>query len=215
MEENHSMVMLKSEETNSIHGSTITFKSINFTLHSDKNVIHSCLKHREKQILFDLNGVFKPGMNAILGPTGCGKSTLLDILANRKTRHGLSGEVFLDGEIYRKNLNHRIGYVVQDDILSETLTVKENLMFSANLRLTNKEHFKRRNEIVHLVIQQLGLEKCSNCKIGQQGNRKISGGERKRTNIGMELVLSPTVLLLDEPTSGNFPFPFLVSNIYP
>ena len=94
MEENHSMIMLKPEETSSTHGSTITFKSINYTLYSQKNIIHSCLKHQEKQILFDLNGIFKPGMNAILGPTGSGKSTLLDILANRKTRDGLSGEVF-------------------------------------------------------------------------------------------------------------------------
>jgi ATP-binding cassette subfamily G (WHITE) protein 2 len=59
-------------------------------------------------------------------------------------------------------------------------------------------------DIVNRVISQLGLEKCADSKIGNQNNRRVSGGERKRTNIGMELVLSPTVLLLDEPTSGKF-----------
>ena len=206
VEDNQEMVMLKPDEKTQIHGSTISFKSINYTIHSTKclnYLFSSCLKAKQKSILHDLDGIFQPGMNAILGPTGSGKSSLLDILANRKNREDLTGELLMDGERYRDDFNSRIGYVVQDDILSETLTVKENLMFSANLRLQGKISFKDKNDIVNLIISQLGLEKCANSKIGQQGNRKVSGGERKRTNIGMELVLSPTVLLLDEPTSGK------------
>ena len=206
VEENETMIMLNTKEKPSGHGSTISFKSLNYRIQLGKCSRLLCVNEREKAILIDLNGIFPPGMNAILGPTGSGKSSLLDLLANRKNRQDLTGELLLDGQIYPNDINCRIGYVVQDDILSETLTVRENLMFSANLRLSGKENVRRKNEIVDLVISQLGLEKCAHSKIGHQGNRKVSGGERKRTNIGMELVLSPTVLLLDEPTSGKFFF---------
>lgn len=208
-EENPTMIMLKPEEVKSIHGSTISFNSINYTISSKKWYHYfssSCGHNHKKQIIYDLSGIFKPGVNAILGSTGSGKSTLLDILANRKDRQGLTGEILLDGQPYRQDFNSRIGYVVQDDILSETLTVKENLMFSANLRLPRTIDSKAKTNIVNLVISQLELEKCADSKIGSQSNRRVSGGERKRTNIGMELVLSPTVLLLDEPTSGKLKF---------
>ena len=75
-------------------------------------------------------------------------------------------------------------------------------MFSANLRLSRNLSSKAKLDIVQLVLSQLELEKCADSKIGSQSDRKVSGGERKRTNIGMELVLSPLVLLLDEPTSA-------------
>ncbi|CAF1354086.1 unnamed protein product [Rotaria magnacalcarata] len=205
IEETQTMIMLKPDESKVIHGSTISFNSINYKVFS-KNwynyFIPFCLKSQQKQILYNVSGIFKPGMNAIMGPTGSGKSTLLDILGNRKDRQGLTGELLLDGQPYRQDFNSRIGYVVQDDILSETLSVRENLMFSANLRLPRNITFKAKMNIVNLVISQLELEKCADSKIGAHSNRKVSGGERKRTNIGMELILSPTVLLLDEPTSG-------------
>jgi ATP-binding cassette subfamily G (WHITE) protein 2 len=217
VEGNQSMVMLETVDKKHIHGSTISFNSINYTIHSKKcsrYLFASCLKEKQKRILYNLNGIFKPGMNAILGPTGSGKSTLLDILANRKNRQDLTGKLLLDGQTYTQDFNSRIGYVVQDDILSETLTVRENLMFSANLRLPRHISFKAKQDIVNLVISQLGLEKCADSKIGHQSNRRVSGGERKRTNIGMELVLSPTVLLLDEPTSGKFIFIFSHKSLY-
>ncbi|CAF3112309.1 unnamed protein product [Rotaria socialis] len=205
IEETQTMIMLKPDESKVIHGSTISFNSINYQVFSKKwynYFIPFCLKSQQKQILYNVSGIFKPGMNAIMGPTGSGKSTLLDILGNRKDRQGLTGELLLDGQPYRQDFNSRIGYVVQDDILSETLSVRENLMFSANLRLPRNIGFKDKMNIVNLVISQLELEKCADSKIGAHSNRKVSGGERKRTNIGMELILSPTVLLLDEPTSG-------------
>ena len=213
VEDNQPMIIVKVDEKKHIHGSTISFNSINYTIHSRKcsdYLFASCLKDKHKQILYNLSGVFKPGMNAILGPTGSGKSSLLDILANRKNREDLTGELLVDGQTYTEDFNSSIGYVVQDDILSETLTVRENLMFSANLRLSKNISFKSKEDIVNLVISQLGLEKCAHSKIGQQSNRRVSGGERKRTNIGMELVLSPTVLLLDEPTSGKFTFEYFL-----
>ena len=142
-------------------------------------------------------------MNAILGPTGCGKSSLLDILADRKEREGLEGQVLMDGKTQSEDFKYRVGYVVQEDIVSGTLTVRENLLFSANLRLSKKISSEAKRSIVSQVIGQLGLEKCADSKVGTEFVRGISGGERKRTNIGMELVLSPSVLFLDEPTTGK------------
>ena len=216
VEDTQTTVMLETIDKKPVHGSTISFKSIDYTIHSRKcsdYVCRTCLKEKQKQILFNLNGIFQPGMNAILGPTGSGKSSLLDILANRKSRQDLTGELLVDGQTFTQDFNSRIGYVVQDDVLSETLTVRENLMFSANLRLPRNNTFKAKQGIVNLVISQLGLEKCAETKIGHPTNRRISGGERKRTNIGMELVLSPTVLLLDEPTSGKFAIRIHLSKI--
>ncbi len=187
------------------NGSTISFNSINYTLEPKKCfplIPLPFMKKKPKQILFDLTGVFKSGMNAILGPTGSGKSSLLDILADRKDHRGLQGEVFLDGEVQTEDFKYRVGYVVQDDIVSGNLTVRENLIFSANLRLSRNILSKDKRLIVDEVIEQLGLQKCADSKVGTEFQRGISGGERKRTNIGMELVLSPNVLFLDEPTTG-------------
>ena len=138
----------------------------------------------------------------ISGPTGCGKSSLLDILADRKDPRGLSGSVFLDGCPPPPSFKYIVGYVVQDDIISGTLTIRENLMFSANVRLGNDITNDERRERVAQVIHDLGLESCADTRIGTEFLRGVSGGERRRTCIGMELVLSSKILFLDEPTTG-------------
>ena len=192
---------------NHIQNSIITFKSVQYDLNAQKccSICRlPCLKQTKKQILIDLSGIFQVGMNAIMGPTGSGKSSLLDLLADRKDRQGFQGEILLNGHLQSKNFKYNVGYVVQDDIISGALTVKENLMFSANVRLSTKLTPGEKNDIVNQVITQLGLEKCANTMVGTEFKRGISGGERKRTNIGMELVLSPVVLFLDEPTTGQY-----------
>ncbi|CAF4752426.1 unnamed protein product, partial [Rotaria sp. Silwood2] len=141
-----------------------------------------------------------------VGPTGCGKSSLLDILAYRKDNHGVSGQVFIDGYPPPSSYKYIVGYVVKDDIISGTLTVRENLMFSANVRLSDDVSDKERKERVTKVIHDLELEACADTKIGTEFLRGVSGGERKRTCIGMELVLSPKILFLDEPTTAVLPF---------
>ncbi|CAF2109576.1 unnamed protein product [Rotaria magnacalcarata] len=137
-----------------------------------------------------------------MGPTGCGKSSLLDLLADRKDRQGFEGEILLNGQIRTQNYKYHVGYVVQDDIVSGNLTVKENIMFSANVRLSTEYSTIEKSKTVDDVIVQLGLEKCADTVVGTEFKRGVSGGERKRTNIGMELVLSPRILFLDEPTTG-------------
>jgi ATP-binding cassette subfamily G (WHITE) protein 2 len=98
------------------------------------------------------------------------------------------------------------GYVVQDDIISGTLTVRENIMFSANIRLPSNVSCDERKQLVEKVIQELGLQSCAGTRVGTEFFRGVSGGERKRTCIGMELVLEPKILFLDEPTTGLYFF---------
>ncbi|XP_069486258.1 broad substrate specificity ATP-binding cassette transporter ABCG2-like [Ambystoma mexicanum] len=156
----------------------------------------------DKNILVDVNGIMSPGLNAILGPTGCGKSSLLDVLAARKDPHGLSGEVLIDGVPQPPNFKCISGYVVQDDIVMGTLTVRENLEFSAALRLPGSVPPREKDERINQIIKELGLTKVENSKVGTAFLRGVSGGERKRTSIGMELITDPSILFLDEPTTG-------------
>uniref|UniRef100_A0A8C9W2Q6 Broad substrate specificity ATP-binding cassette transporter ABCG2 n=1 Tax=Scleropages formosus TaxID=113540 RepID=A0A8C9W2Q6_SCLFO len=147
-------------------------------------------------------GIMAPGLNAILGPTGGGKSSFLDVLAARKDPSGLSGEVLINGAPQPPNFKCLSGYVVQDDVVMGTLTVRENLRFSAALRLPSSVSQKEKDARVSNFIKELGLTKVADSKVGTQMIRGISGGERKRTAIGMELIMEPSVLFLDEPTTG-------------
>ncbi|XP_029799169.1 ATP-binding cassette sub-family G member 2 isoform X2 [Suricata suricatta] len=156
----------------------------------------------EKEILTNINGIMRPGLNAILGPTGGGKSSLLDVLAARKDPHGLSGDVLINGAPRPANFKCNSGYVVQDDVVMGTLTVRENLQFSAALRLPTTMSTYEKNTRINRVIQELGLDKVADSKVGTQFIRGVSGGERKRTSIGMELITDPAILFLDEPTTG-------------
>uniref|UniRef100_A0A8C2XBH8 ATP-binding cassette, sub-family G (WHITE), member 2a n=1 Tax=Cyclopterus lumpus TaxID=8103 RepID=A0A8C2XBH8_CYCLU len=148
------------------------------------------------------SGLMKPGLNAIMGATGSGKSSFLDVLAARKDPAGLSGEVLIDGAHQPPNFKCLSGYVVQDDVVMGTLTVRENFRFSAALRLPKSVSQKEKEEKVEKLIQELGLGRVADSRVGTQLIRGISGGERKRTNIGMELIIDPPVLFLDEPTTG-------------
>lgn len=91
-------------------------------------------------------------------------------------------------------------YVMQDDVLFAYFTVREALTFASRLRL--KCSFAEQDKKVETLIKELGLEKCADTLIGGGFKKTISGGERKRTSIGVELITDPSVLMLDEPTSG-------------
>uniref|UniRef100_A0AAX7UVQ7 ABC transporter domain-containing protein n=1 Tax=Astatotilapia calliptera TaxID=8154 RepID=A0AAX7UVQ7_ASTCA len=153
-------------------------------------------------VALSLSGIMKPGLNAIMGATGSGKSSFLDVLAARKDPAGLSGEVLIDGAPQPPNFKCLSGYVVQDDVVMGTLTVRENFTFSAALRLPSSISHKEKKQKVDRLIKELGLGRVADSKVGTQLIRGISGGERKRTNIGMELIIDPPVLFLDEPTTG-------------
>ncbi|XP_028273746.1 ATP-binding cassette sub-family G member 2-like [Parambassis ranga] len=182
-------------------GSTVSFHNIQYKVHLKSGILCK-RKVTPREILMDLNGIMRPGLNAILGPTGSGKSSFLDILAARKDPVGLSGEVLIDGAPQPPNFKCLSGYVVQEDVVMGTLTVRENLRFSAALRLPSSVPQSEKEARVNHLIKELGLTKVADSKVGTQMTRGISGGERKRTNIGMELIIDPAVLFLDEPTTG-------------
>ena len=134
---------------------------------------------------------------AVLGPSGCGKSTLLKALNGDSPK--TTGKIFLSGlELNEENIDTiktTIGYVPQDDIIHSELTVEKSLMFAAHLRLTSST-FKQRREKVEEVLSTLKIEKIRSHRVG-----KISGGQRKRVAIAMEILTNPKILFLDEPTS--------------
>ncbi|KAL5486908.1 hypothetical protein EMCRGX_G019448 [Ephydatia muelleri] len=186
-------------ESESAGSSSIAFSDISYVVKQGWSLI---TKSPSKVVLNLASGIFFPGVNAILGPTGSGKTTLLDILADRKAKAGLSGHVLVNGSPKPSNFKCSVGYVVQEDCLTGTLTVRENLAFSAALRLPSVTSARERKEKVDSVLKELGLQGCADQKIGTDLIRGVSGGERKRTSIGMELIIEPQVLFLDEPTTG-------------
>ncbi|XP_036392395.1 broad substrate specificity ATP-binding cassette transporter ABCG2-like [Megalops cyprinoides] len=183
-------------------GPTLTFQNLRYCIQESRGPFRR--RGPEKEILKDVSGIMRPGMNAIMGPTGSGKTSLLDVIAGRKDPQGLrSGQVLVDSKVVTSDLRLSSAYVVQDDILMGTLTVRENLAFSGNLRLSRAEYSsKDKEEKVSSVIRELGLQDCADTKIGTEFLRGVSGGERKRCSIGMELITSPSLLFLDEPTTG-------------
>jgi ABC-type multidrug transport system ATPase subunit len=141
-------------------------------------------------------------MIGIMGASGAGKSTLLGVLNGINPPY--DGEVIINGiSIHkeRERIKGLIGYVSQDDLLIEDLTVFNNLYYNAKLcfgNLTEEEITER----VDNVLKNLGLYEIRNMKVGSPLNKKISGGQRKRLNISLELIREPAILFLDEPTSG-------------
>lgn len=95
-------------------------------------------------------------------------------------------------------------YVMQQDVLIPTLTVAETLSYAADLRLGANVSRVERETIVKEVILELGLKDCANTRIGDDGHKGCSGGEKRRVSIGVQLLANPSVLYLDEPTTGTF-----------
>ncbi|EOA30003.1 hypothetical protein CARUB_v10013106mg [Capsella rubella] len=156
-----------------------------------------------RRLLQRLNGYAEPGrIMAIMGPSGSGKSTLLDSLAGRLARNVvMTGNLLLNGKKARLDYG-LVAYVTQEDILLGTLTVRETITYSANLRLPSNMSKEEVSDIVEGTIMELGLQDCSDRAIGNWHARGVSGGERKRVSIALEILTRPQILFLDEPTSG-------------
>ncbi|KAJ9182971.1 hypothetical protein P3X46_006897 [Hevea brasiliensis] len=155
-----------------------------------------------KFILKDVNCEARPGeITAIAGPSGAGKTTLLDILAGKVCPREVSDQVLVNNRpMDAKHFRRISGYVTQDDALFPLLTVQETLMYSALLRLPGGQ--KEAATRVKRLMKELGLDHVAASRIGEGSNWGISGGERRRVSIGVDLVHDPAVVLIDEPTSG-------------
>jgi ABC-type multidrug transport system ATPase subunit len=157
---------------------------------------------KHKLILNSVSGLFKAGTaTAILGSSGSGKTTLLNYLSSRMEDSVLKshGELYINGNNVPsiKPIKQNTGYVTQADIVIPELTPREQFTYTARLSgLPNVE------QKVNEVIKILGLGGCADTRVGDDEQRGISGGERKRTSIGIELITDPSLLFLDEPTTG-------------
>ncbi len=138
----------------------------------------------------------------IMGASGSGKSTLLNVINGLEKPSG--GRVIINGINIHENpekVKGVVGYIPQDDLLMEDLSVFQNLYYAA--RLCFSYHSKdETSALVNKVLVNLGLSEIAHLKVGSPLDKTISGGQRKRVNIGLELLREPSVLFVDEPTSG-------------
>jgi len=172
-------------------GLTLTLEFSKLSLHIPPPV--------DKLILAGVTGVIRPGrVTAVMGPSGAGKTTFLSVLMGTQVKrtggslriNGAPGELAAFGRV--------LGFVPQEDVMLGELTVRENIAHSARVRLPRKDWGRARVErLVDAVMEVLGLQACADTPTS-----RISGGQRKRANIGMELAMAPAAVFLDEPTSG-------------
>ena len=182
--------------------------------------VYTKLANDQGKLVFDVNkisyvfpngktGIHEMSFNetsgrlvGIMGSSGAGKSTLVEVLnGNRKPA---TGQVSINGiNIHeeRDRVEGVIGYVPQDDLLIEDLTTFQNLYFAAKLSFKDMSDDEA-SELARKVIKDLGLTEAMDLKVGNPLEKSLSGGQRKRLNIGLELLRAPSVLFLDEPTSG-------------
>ncbi|XKL63704.1 hypothetical protein PGB90_006068 [Kerria lacca] len=174
----------------------LTFKNIRYAV----NTWHK-LKLVKKEILHGVNGEFRSGeLTAIMGPSGAGKSTLLNILAGY-IQTGSSGSVLVNGEDRRISGIDRFlklsCYIQQDDALRSLLTVQESMLVAAHLKLGLQVPLYKKQGQIQELLEMLGLSKHTHTV-----TKRLSGGQKKRLSIALELITNPPIIFLDEPTTG-------------
>jgi len=193
------------------HVKPLYFSDIVSSFKEDQELPVICFESEEVTYRFKSgkNGLFRVSFSeqsgrlvGIMGSSGAGKSTLLNILNGSVAPSG--GRVLINGiDIHKDKDKVRglIGHVSQDDLLIEELTVYQNLYYNA--RLCFNDYSEEQIQLaVNTMLHSLGLYDIRNIQVGTPLNKKISGGQRKRLNIALELIREPAILFLDEPTSG-------------
>lgn len=195
-----------------IHVRELSIKTVSKVKNSNRKWFSKPSKHPDlelasstsKVILHPMSFDIAPcSLTCIIGGSGSGKTTLLNALANRhfkKSSMVKSGSLLYNNETSLDNYRH--AYVIQQDILMPTLTCFETLMFSAELKLPKLTMKDQRIQLVHELILQLGLKECKDTIVGDSQNKGLSGGERRRLSVGLQLISNPSVIFLDEPTTG-------------
>ncbi|KAF2640204.1 ABC transporter-like protein [Massarina eburnea CBS 473.64] len=156
-----------------------------------------------KTILDDISAEMPTGsLTAIIGGSGSGKTSLLNQMSGRLkgSRLSTTGRTLFNGSEDASKI--RSAYCIQQDLLLPTLTVRETLTYAAQLRLPPSISGGERKQLVEEVIMELGLKEAADTRIGSHEHRGCSGGEKRRTSIGVQLLSNPSLLWLDEPTTG-------------
>ncbi|WOL13083.1 ABC transporter G family member 45 [Canna indica] len=183
---------------------TVAFSNINYYVDMPRQLKKTGVKEDRLQLLRDVSGVFRPGvLSALMGVTGAGKTTLLDVLAGRKTAGYIEGSVKISGYPKKQETFARIsGYCEQSDNHSPCLTVFESLWYSAWLRLPCDVDVHTRTAFINEIMELVELKSLQNAMVGLPGISGLAAEERKRLTIGVELVSSPSIIFMDEPTTG-------------
>uniref|UniRef100_A0A1B6DXP5 ABC transporter domain-containing protein n=1 Tax=Clastoptera arizonana TaxID=38151 RepID=A0A1B6DXP5_9HEMI len=174
----------------------LSFKDVTFTVQTWNR-----FKCVSKEILHGVSGEFRSGeLTGIMGPSGAGKSTLLNTLAGFSVR-GSGGSVLVNGQDRKEvSLEHYLRvscYIQQDDELRPLLSVRESMMLASHLKLGFSIAYKDRKQQIVDLLTMLGLGIHSNTL-----TKNLSGGQKKRLSIALELITNPPIIFLDEPTTG-------------
>uniref|UniRef100_A0A6B2E5V2 Putative abc transporter n=1 Tax=Phlebotomus kandelakii TaxID=1109342 RepID=A0A6B2E5V2_9DIPT len=155
-------------------------------------------KSNAKVILKEVSGRLRSKeLTAIMGPSGAGKSTLLNILSGYKTTN-IEGSITMNGKERNLSLFRKFSaYIMQDNQLHANLTVEEAMTVAANLKLSSKKSKTEKSLVIREILDTLGLQDHRTTM-----TRNLSGGQKKRLSIALELVNNPPVMFFDEPTSG-------------
>ncbi|KAL3515877.1 hypothetical protein ACH5RR_022779 [Cinchona calisaya] len=183
---------------------TVAFQDLQYYIDTPVAVKENGFPRKKLQLLCDITGAFKPGvLTALMGVSGAGKTTLLDVLAGRKTSGVLEGEIRIGGfPKVQKTFARISGYCEQTDIHSPQITVEESVIFSAWLRLHPHIDSTTKSDFVKEVLETIELDQIKDSLVGIPGISGLSTEQRKRLTIAVELVANPSVIFMDEPTTG-------------
>ncbi|XP_050220408.1 pleiotropic drug resistance protein 3-like [Mercurialis annua] len=183
---------------------TITFQDLQYYVDVPLEMRKQGFAQKKLQLLYDITGSFRPGiLTALMGVSGAGKTTLMDVLCGRKTGGTIEGDIRIGGYPKVQDVFARIsGYVEQTDIHSPQITVEESLVYSAWLRLPAEIDMKTKSDFVNEVLETIELDGIKDSLVGLQEISGLSNEQRKRLTIAVELVSNPSIIFMDEPTTG-------------
>ncbi|KAJ9557262.1 hypothetical protein OSB04_011876 [Centaurea solstitialis] len=183
---------------------TITFQDLQYHVEPSQEMREHGFTGKRLQLLSDITGAFRPGvLTALMGVSGAGKTTLLDVLAGRKTSGIVEGEIKIGGYPKVQDTFARIsGYCEQTDVHSPQITVEESVIFSAWLRLHPEIDSKTKYKFIREILETVELYAIKDALVGIPGVSGLSTEQRKRLTIAVEVVANPSIIFMDEPTTG-------------